>query len=106
MPSAAAPINFMKLNPMAYLLTRRCSEAAGYDLRSMHDVLIHPNDKDEVQTDLWLQLPERCVGLIAPCADWGLWERLGVVHDIIDKTRCENLSMVIWNHTSNQLQIP
>jgi hypothetical protein len=74
--------------------TKNPPSAAGCALRCPIDILIEPRETESISLGLGLQLPHGCVGLIAPCSDWSLWEGLKVIQDT---TSCTNLTVTLKN---------
>jgi dUTP pyrophosphatase len=96
---------FVRRSPNAFMPTQRTPATAGYDLRCPTDILIEPCDVDIISVGLGLELPHGCVGLIAPCSDWSIWDRLDVLHDVVDTTSCENLAITVRNNSDRPLEI-
>jgi dUTPase len=109
MQSAAAAATtagrpFVRRSPNAFITTKRTPAAAGYDLRCQTDILIEPCDAENISVGLGLELLHGCVGLIAPCSDWSLWDRLDILHYVVD-TSCENLTITVRNNSDRPLEI-
>ena len=54
----------VKLEPWAYMPERAHSTDAGADLRTPHDVMVHPRDAVVVDTGVHIELPPNTVGMI------------------------------------------
>jgi len=97
---------FGKVSQMAYIPTRRSENAVAYHLRSAYNVLIEPNDRDTVTTDIWLSMPQGCVAVLTPCSDWTENTMLDIVCKVFDIPYVSNIGVIIKNHSSYRLEIP
>jgi dUTP pyrophosphatase len=98
-------VYFEFLSSDAFTPTKRSSGSAGFELRSAHDVLIEPYDRDVVATDLRVHLPAACVGWVVPCNEKEAWDGLHVSADIIDAPSARQIRVTIWNHSDHLLEI-
>jgi len=55
-----------KLTENAIIPKRETDGSAGMDLRSAYDVVIPPNSRKLVKTDLAIKVPKDCYGRVAP----------------------------------------
>ena len=92
---------FVKLNSENANLPRKGSEeAAGYDLYSAYDYRIPCLNRQLVQTDVSIQVPENTYGRIAPRSGLALKHGIDIMAGVIDRDYQGNIDIILYN-TSN-----
>lgn len=94
-------LRISKLSPRAVLPTRGSTLAAGLDLASAHDLVIHPGERSLVHTDLKIQLPIGTYGRIAARSGLALSKGLIVGAGVIDADFRGNVGALIFNLGDN-----
>jgi dUTPase len=76
-----------------------------FNLRAPYDIFIPAQNKCIIFTDVPVQLPSSCIGIISPCYEWKLDEHLDVVTEVLDSRRFTSMRVVEWNHTFRPMLI-
>ena len=94
-----------RLSAKAQLPTRGSRDSAGWDLCSARDLVIPPNSRDVVDTDLAFVFPPGCYGRIA--ARSGLAKRSGVDvgAGVVDPDYRGGVAVLLFNHSRHYLHI-
>jgi len=76
--------------------------AAGFDLFSAINVLIPPNSKALIPTDLSVAIPVGCYGRIAARSGLALKHHIDVGAGVIDADYRGNVAILLFNHSYNE----
>jgi dUTP pyrophosphatase len=81
-------------------LTKANRLDAGYDIYADEDVTIFPRDSELIRTDLYLEIPEGCVGFIKSRSGLSVKHKLEVGAGVIDSLYRGEVKVHLYNHGS------
>ena len=100
-------IKIKRLNENAILPEKQHDSDAGYDLHSIEDIILKPNQIYKVKTGIAIQLPNNYGGLVLPRS--GLSSKYGIslinTPGLIDPGYRGELLIPLINHSSNEYTI-
>ena len=91
-----------KITSDAYTPTKGSKYAAGYDLYSMYNVDIPPNDKADIETNIKFKFPKGCYGRIAPRSGLAFKHYIIVLAGVIDRDFTGSVKVALFNLHSTQ----
>ncbi|CAG9830247.1 unnamed protein product [Diabrotica balteata] len=98
-------LKYTKVLEEAYPPTKGSVKAAGYDLKSAHDVVVPARGKALVDTGLKIELPEGCYGRIAPRSGLAVKNFIDVGAGVVDEDYRGLLKVVLFNHSDNDFEV-
>ena len=100
-------IKIKRLNENAILPEKQHDSDAGYDLHSIEDIILKPNQIYKVKTGIAIQIPNNYGGLVLPRS--GLSSKYGIslinTPGLIDPGYRGELLIPLINHSSNEYTI-
>ena len=100
-------IKIKRLNEDAILPEKQHDSDAGYDLHSIEDIILKPNQIYKVKTGIAIQIPNNYGGLVLPRS--GLSSKYGIslinTPGLIDPGYRGELLIPLINHSSNEYTI-
>ena len=100
-------IKIKRLNENAILPEKQHDSDAGYDLHSIEDIILKPNQIYKVKTGIAIQIPNNYGGLVLPRS--GLSSKYGIslinTPGLIDSGYRGELLIPLINHSSNEYTI-
>ena len=100
-------IKIKRLNEDAILPEKQHDSDAGYDLHSIEDIILKPNQIYKVKTGIAIQIPNNYAGLVLPRS--GLSSKYGIslinTPGLIDSGYRGELLIPLINHSSNEYTI-
>ena len=100
-------IKIKRLNEDAILPEKQHDSDAGYDLHSIEDIILKPNQIYKVKTGIAIQIPNNYGGLVLPRS--GLSSKYGIslinTPGLIDSGYRGELLIPLINHSSNEYTI-
>lgn len=91
-----------RLSDKATLPTRGSADAAGLDLYASARVMIEPNGKALVPTDIAISVPTGHYGRIAPRSGLAVKNHIGVGAGVIDSDYTGPVQVVLFNHSATE----
>lgn len=92
-------LKYIKVHPEAHAPVRASTKAAGYDLKSVSEVIVPARGKALVDTGIKIQLPEGCYGRIAPRSGLAVNNFIDVGAGVIDEDYRGVIQVVLFNHS-------
>ena len=94
-----AILRFVKLTENTPTPKRGSPKHAGLELYSACYMAVRAIGKVLISTDLHIQLPEICYGLIAPRSGLALKHLIDIGGGIVDQDYRGNLGVILFNHS-------
>lgn len=96
-------VNYKGPNKLQYQTTG----SAGADLVSTEDVILKPNQRAAVSTDLQLEIPEGCVGMVCPRSGLALKSGITVLNapGIIDSDYRGIIKVILINLSDTEYSV-
>jgi dUTP pyrophosphatase len=94
-----------RLSGDAYLPERASEGAAGYDLRAARDVVVEPQGRALVATDLTFGLPEGTYARIAPRSGLAWKHGIAIGAGVIDADYRGNVGVLMFNHSDQPVEV-
>lgn len=96
---------FAKLSNTAHTPTKGSKFAAGYDLYAAKDIVIKPQDKAVVPTDIIISVPEGTYGRVAPRSGLASKNFIDVGAGVIDADYRGPIGVVLFNHNKEPFSV-
>lgn len=96
---------FVKISDKAFTPTRSSSFAAGYDLYSASTMVIEPQGKAVIPTDLKIAVPNGTYGRIAPRSGLAVKNFIDVGAGVIDEDYRGPVNIVLFNHGKTWFEV-
>jgi dUTP pyrophosphatase len=100
-----APLKVKKLSKNATLPARASEGAAGYDLYSAEDVVIHAGMRKIVKTDLSVVIPKNHYGRIAPRSGLSWKKSIDIGAGVIDFDYRGPVGMLLVNNSTDDFEV-
>ena len=85
----------------AKIPTRGTSESAGYDLYSLNDYYVYPQERTNIRTGITLEIPKGYYGRIAPRSGLALKNGIDVMAGVIDCDYRGEIGVILYNTDNN-----
>jgi dUTP pyrophosphatase len=92
-------LRFVKLTENARSPTRGSTRAAGLVLYSACNTTVPARGKELILTDLQIQLPEGCYGMVAPCSAMALAHHIDIGGVVIVQDYRGNIGVIIYDNS-------
>lgn len=93
------------LSPLATVPKRASSGAAGYDLTSVQDMVIPPNERAIVKTGLAITVPHGTYGRVAPRSGLAVKAGIHVGAGVIDEDYRGEVGIVLFNLSQKPFEV-
>lgn len=94
-----------KHNALAKLPMRGSNHAAGYDLFSIEQIEISPNESASINTGISIALPANTYGRIAPRSGLAVRNSINVHGGVIDEDYRGILQVLLFNHGTKKYHV-
>ena len=94
-----------KTSSKSILPARGSSGAAGYDLYSIDDAIIHAGGQITVSTGIRIKLPPGTYGRVAPRSGLAVKYGIGVLAGVIDEDYRGELKVILINHGDRDFSV-
>lgn len=98
-------IKYVKVLPEAHAPVKASTKAAGYDLKSMFNVIVPAKDTAVVNTGIKIQLPQGCYGRIAPRSGLAVNNFINVGGGVIDEDYRGVIKVILFNHSCRNFEV-
>lgn len=98
-------LRYSKLSTNAYDITKKSPNAAGFDLYSAHNCVVKMHNKEIINTDLIIQVPNGCYGRIAPLSSIAAKSFISIGSSVIDEDYRGNVGVLIFNHSNKNFVV-
>lgn len=98
-------LKFKKLNEHAILPNKANQTDAGYDLYSLEDLNINPNQRALIHTGIAMAIPHGHVGLIWPRSGLAVKHGIDVLAGVIDSGYRGEICVALQNHGDKIYQV-
>ena len=102
---ASSPLRFMRLRSDVQPPTRVNPNAAGFDIRTIEDVLLAPGGRACVCTGLQLEIPTGCYGRLAPRSGLATSMGLHVGAGVIDRDFTGEVRVLLFNFSNSPIRL-
>ncbi|XP_078388399.1 deoxyuridine 5'-triphosphate nucleotidohydrolase, mitochondrial isoform X2 [Cetorhinus maximus] len=98
-------LRFARLSENAHPPTRGSERAAGFDLYSAYDYVVHAQDKVIVKTDIQIAIPSGFYGRVAPRSGLAAKHFIDVGAGVIDEDYRGNVGVVLFNFSKESFEV-
>lgn len=103
--AATDTLYFRKLSENAYTPYRATPDSAGFDLCSAYDYVVNPRDRQRIETDLQIGIPQGAYGRIASRSGIALKDFVQVAGGVIDRDYKGSVGVILFNHSDKQYRV-
>ncbi len=79
--------------------------AAGYDLTSVENVLLGPNERKMIDTGIVIECPKDCYARIAPRSGLAAKYGIDVLAGVVDSSYRGHIKVILYNTEKNAVEI-
>jgi dUTP pyrophosphatase len=90
-------MNIKILNEKAKIPLRANNFAAGYDIFSLHDYYVYPNERTVVKTGVAMEIPDGYYGQISPRSGLAVKNGIHVMAGVIDSDYRGEIGVILYN---------
>ncbi|CAG9773487.1 unnamed protein product [Ceutorhynchus assimilis] len=98
-------LKFARASRDAYAPTRGSDQAAGFDLKSIEEVLVPARSKALINTGIKIELPFGCYGRIAVRSGLALHHSIDIGAGVIDPDYRGIVQVLLFNHSDKVFRV-
>jgi dUTP pyrophosphatase len=91
------------LDTNAKIPTKGTEDSAGYDLYSLNDYYVYPQERTNIRTGIVLEIPKGIYGRIAPRSGLANKNGIDVLAGVIDSDYRGEIGVILYNTSKDQI---